>query len=135
MTRSSFSVRLPYDASASASARRLVAELLARFGSSDEVIGDAKLVVHELVVNGLTHGAPDEDDRIAVQARVTDGELVISVLDHGTSGDVLARPLTADLEHGRGLAMVATLCRCWTVERSGGTCVSARLPLSGQAPS
>jgi serine/threonine-protein kinase RsbW len=85
--------------------------------------------VHELVVNGLTHGAPDDDDRIEVRALVADGELVISVLDSGTEGTVAARPFTYDLVHGRGLAMVAALSRSWTVERSSGTRVSARLPL------
>lgn len=126
---SSFTVRLPYDASATARARKLVAELLATVGSSDELIGDATLVVHELVVNGLTHGAPDEDDQIEVSGRVADGELVISVLDHGAGGAVVARPFTQDLVHGRGLAMVAALSRSWQVDRSCGTRVSARLTL------
>lgn len=128
-TVSSFSVRLPYDASATSRARQLVAELLSRNGSSDELIGDATLVVHELVVNGLTHGAPDEDDRIEVSGTVADGELVISVLDHGVGGTVVARPFTQDRMHGRGLAMVAALSRSWQVDRSSGTRVSARLSL------
>jgi anti-sigma regulatory factor (Ser/Thr protein kinase) len=127
MTSNSFSVDLPYDATATASARQLVAELLTRFESSEELIGDATLVVHELMVNGLTHGAPDEQDRIQVSGRLADGELVISVRDNGRRGAVAARPFSAHRVHGRGLAMVAALSESWSVERSGGTRVSACL--------
>ena len=129
VTSRSFSAQLPYDAGAAASARRLVSELLSLCHPSDELIGDATLVVHELVVNGLAHGAPDEHDRIEVTGRITDGELVISVLDQGTRGTVAARPFTDDRTHGRGLSMVGMLSSSWSVDRSAGTRVSARLPL------
>jgi anti-sigma regulatory factor (Ser/Thr protein kinase) len=129
VTPTSFSARLPYDDGAAASARRLVSELLARCHPSAELVDDATLVVHELVVNGLTHGAPDDQDRIEVSGRVADGELVISVLDQGTRGTVAAQPFTDDRTHGRGLSMVGMLSSSWTVDRSAGTRVSARLPL------
>jgi anti-sigma regulatory factor (Ser/Thr protein kinase) len=129
VTSTSFSARLAYDASAAAMARRLVSELLSRCHVSDELIGDATLVIHELVVNGLTHGAPDEHDRIEVSGRIADTELILSVLDHGTRGTVAAEPFTDHRTHGRGLSMVDVLSSSWTVDRSAGTRVSARLAL------
>ncbi len=129
VTSTSFAALLPYDGTAAARARGLVSDLLSRFHPSDELVGDATLVVHELVVNGLTHGRPDEHDRIEVTGRIADDELVISVLDQGTGGTVAAQPLDAHRTHGRGLAMVDMLSRSWTVDRSAGTRVSARLTL------
>ena len=129
VTSTGFSAQLPYDAGAASSARRLVSELLSRCHPSDELIGDATLVVHELVINGLTHGAPDEHDRIEVSGRITEDELVISVLDQGTRGTVAAKPFTDHRTRGRGLSIVGMLSKSWTVDRSAGTRVTARLAL------
>ena len=116
----SFSAHLPYDASAAGRARRLVSELVARCRPSDDLIGDATLVIHELVINGLTHGAPDEHNRIEVSGRIADDELVISVVDQGNRGTVAAQPFTDDQTHGRGLSIVAMLSSSWAVDRSSG---------------
>ena len=130
VTSRSFTAHLPYDFGAAASARRLVADFLKRrLHPANALIDDATLVVHELVVNGLEHGAPDDHDRIEVSGRITDGAFVISVLDQGRGGTVAAQPVTEDREHGRGLALVAALSSSWSVERSSGTRVSARLSL------
>jgi hypothetical protein len=57
VTATSFSAWLPYDSSAAARARTLVSELLGRCdGPSAELVGDATLVMHELVVNGSPTG-------------------------------------------------------------------------------
>ena len=124
-----FAVRLPYDETAVATARSLLKRLLARHEVSDEVVSDATLVLHELVVNGLTHGDPDERDQIEVSADIADGRLVVSVLDRGNRGTVEAYPFTEDRTQGRGLAMVEVLSDSWAVDRSAGTRVSARLSL------
>ena len=129
VTPPAFTVHLPYDDRAAVMARALVAELLARFDPPQELVGDAVLVVHELVVNGLTHGSPDEHDQIEVSGGVRNGELVISVRDHGSAGSVAPQPFTDDRLGGRGLSMVAALSSSWAVDRSSGTLVSARLPL------
>jgi anti-sigma regulatory factor (Ser/Thr protein kinase) len=125
----SFAVHLPYDETAVAMARSLLRGLLARYAVQDELMSDATLVLHELVVNGLVHGDPDEHDQIAVSAHIADGHLVISVLDRGDRGTVAAQPFTEDLTHGRGLAMVAVLSDSWAVDRSAGTRVSAQLSI------
>ncbi len=124
-----FVARLPYGAPAPARARWLVSTLLTRQDPPSRRVEDASLVVHELVVNGLVHGAPDDQDQIEVTGLVEDGRLVISVRDHGDQGTVSALPLTDDMDSGRGLAMVAALSSSWSVDRSSGTRVSATLPL------
>jgi anti-sigma regulatory factor (Ser/Thr protein kinase) len=130
VSQAAFAVRLPCDDTAAGHARRLVAQFLtARAALPPERVGDAVLVVHELVVNGLVHGEPDDHDEIEVSGRITGDELVISVLDHGTDGTVAAEPFTPDRTAGRGLSMVAALSRRWTVDRSSGTRVSAWLAL------
>ena len=42
---------------------------------------------------------------------------------------VAAKPFTDHRTRGRGLAIVGMLSNAWTVDRSAGTRVSARLPL------
>jgi anti-sigma regulatory factor (Ser/Thr protein kinase) len=129
-TATSFSARLPYGAGSASTARRLVTDLLSsRVDPASEVVADATLVVHELVVNSLTHGRPDARGELEVSARITAGELVITVCDQGTGGTVAAAHPTDDADHGRGLAIVETLSSSWAVDRSSGTRVSARLQL------
>ena len=124
-----FVARLAYGEAAAGTARRLVAELLRRLHQPPERIADATLVVHELVVNGLTHGAPDEWNQIEVFGRVEEQQLTISVTDQGNRGVVAAVPFTEDRLDGRGLSMVAALSSSWTVDRSSGTRVTATLSL------
>ena len=126
----SFDERLPYDSTAPGVARRLVRDLLHRSGnSSNQVVDSGELVVHELVINGLTHGLPDGHHRIDVSGKLTEDHLVISVRDAGRAGTVAALPPTEDRAGGRGLAMVAALSSSWTVDRTRGTRVSAWLEL------
>jgi anti-sigma regulatory factor (Ser/Thr protein kinase) len=126
----SFVARLPVDATSATTARHLVSQFLrTRIEPTDEQLADAALVVHELVINGVLHGAPDEENRIVVSGQIANGQLVISVLDCGTAGTVAAQPFTDHRTNGRGLAMVSVLSSTWTVDRSAGTRVSAWLPL------
>ena len=127
--RAQFAVHLPYDETAAATARSLLRGLLVRHGVPDELVSDATLVLHELVVNGLIHGDPDERNQIEVSADIAGGRLVISVLDRGNRGTVAAHPFTEDRTRGRGLAMVEVLSDSWAVDRSSGTRVSAQLSL------
>jgi anti-sigma regulatory factor (Ser/Thr protein kinase) len=124
-----FAVHLPYDRTAAAAARLLLSELLARHDVRDELVGDATLVLHELVVNGLVHGEPDERNEIEVSAYLAEDRLVVSVADRGNGGMVAPQPFTSSGVDGRGLAMVAVLSEAWSVDRSVGTRVSAELSL------
>lgn len=122
-------VRLPFESGAARVARDLVDRLLETHRVSDETRQDAALVVHELVVNALLHGRPDDEHHIEFSTWVSGGQLVISVLDQGHTGRVAVKPPSQEAPNGRGLAIVEALSASWTVDRTAGTRVSAHLPI------
>jgi anti-sigma regulatory factor (Ser/Thr protein kinase) len=125
-----FTVRLPFERDAARTARDLVDDLLVRHSAAPEMRQDAALVVHELVINAVIHGAPvRDDDGIELSGRVEDSHLHLSVLDGGHDGRVAAKPPSLDAPNGRGLAIVEAICASWNVDRSTGTLVSATLSL------
>ena len=111
-------------------ARELVQELLADETTTDELRHNAALVVYELVANAVTHGRPDGDGTIELTCEVIDEALVVRVRDAGSHGAVEPRALKLEVGHGRGLAIVDALSSSWTVDRSDGTAVTARVPLT-----
>lgn len=127
---------LPFARSSNAAARALLATFLDRQRLDIAVLMDASIVLGELVANGLDHGCPDRHDGLEVSWRLDEGGLSLSVLDGG-GGETVPHVLTVDqyAPRGRGLAMVQKLARSWTVDTSGGTRVTAVLPLppTGQA--
>ena len=122
-----FSVSLPFRSEAARTARTMVGRLLAAHRCPDRLIEDGRLVMHELVVNGITHGDPGERAEIEVACRVLDEHVLISVLDQGRTGTVAVRPASPHSSDGRGLAIVEALSDSWSVDRSDGTRVSAWL--------
>jgi anti-sigma regulatory factor (Ser/Thr protein kinase) len=106
-----------------------VDEVLVAHGAGQDLRQDAALVVHELVMNSVTHGRPDSDGAIELEWRVVGSQLEVSVLDCGTGGTVAVRHPGAEDPDGRGLAIVAALCTSWWVDHSEGTRVTARLAL------
>lgn len=127
----SFAVRLGHDVNSPARARALVRELMTTAGEQrrTDVVADAMLVVQELVSNAVMHGTPDRRGDIEVSGRIDHGDVVLSVVDGGTSGTVEALPFTPEDDHGRGLAIVAALSAAWDVDRTRGTRVTARITL------
>jgi len=123
------SVRLPYDPRAARTARKLVDETLVAHGADPDLRQDAALVVHELVMNGVTHGQPDSEGRIELAWQVVGGQLEISVLDCGTGGTIEVKRADDESPNGRGLAIVAALSTTWWVDHSEGTRVTARLAI------
>lgn len=122
-----FTVSLPFAEDAARTARSMVGRLLSEQGCPDRLIEDGRLVTHELVVNGVMHGAPDDRSELEVVCQVFDAHVLISVLDAGSRGVVAVRPDSGHRSHGRGLAIVAALAHSWSVDRQRGTRVSARL--------
>jgi serine/threonine-protein kinase RsbW len=122
-----FAVALPFAPEAARVARSLVGRLLTEHRCDDRLVEDGRLVVHELVMNGVRHGEPDARAQIAVACRVLAAHVVISVLDQGLRGTVAARPPSGEAIDGRGLAIVDALCEQWSVDRSRGTRVEAWL--------
>lgn len=125
------SQRLEHGSGAGEVARELVLEFLADEATTDELRHNAALVAYELVANAVAHGRPDGDGTIELTCEVVDDKaLVVRVRDAGSPGAVEPRALEPEVGHGRGLAIVDALSSSWTVDRSDGTAVIARVPLS-----
>jgi anti-sigma regulatory factor (Ser/Thr protein kinase) len=123
--------RLEHGSGAGAEARELVLELLAdHHTTTAELRHDAALVAYELVANAVTHGSPEVDGTIELTCAIVDDVLTVRVRDAGRTGLVAPRPIAPEVGHGRGLAIVDALSSSWTVDRTDGTIVVARVPLS-----
>jgi len=120
-------VALPFDPGSARTARRVVTRMLAPFSPPQPLVDDALLVVHELVVNGVTHGRPGEQNEIEVHCALFEAWVHISVRDHGTTGTVAPRRPSAGVTNGRGLLIVAAIATRWSVDRRAGTRVEAWL--------
>jgi anti-sigma regulatory factor (Ser/Thr protein kinase) len=84
------------------------------------VIDDARLVVSELVANAVQHGRPSPDGFLNLAWEIESSNLVLSVED---GGDQPIQPREPDPESvdGRGLHIVESLSKSWTVQRGAGT--------------
>jgi serine/threonine-protein kinase RsbW len=107
----------------SAARAALVVGLGGRVG--DDVLGDACLLVSELVTNSVRHAGMAADGVVRIGADVTGGILRLEVDDVGTAGTVAARPPTPD--GGFGLHLVDALAHRWGVTREGFTRVWVEL--------
>jgi serine/threonine-protein kinase RsbW len=126
--------RLEHSSAAGSAARELVMDLLASHRTTDELRHDAALVAYELVANAVAHGRPDPDGTVELFCELVDDHLVVVVRDAGSHGSVRPKPLEPEAGRGRGLAIVDALTSSWSVDRSDGTVVTARVPLSLRAP-
>ncbi|MEU3849363.1 ATP-binding protein [Streptomyces sp. NPDC029554] len=121
---------LPDEAQSARRARRLTAQFLARpalraGGLDAGQIGDAALIVSELVTNATRHGG---SCRLCLH--VSETRVTVEVYD-GSPGRPDVRPLTTWGESGRGLAMVRCLAQRLDIARvaGGGNRVRAVLAL------
>lgn len=80
-----------------------------------ELVDDVTLVVSELVTNATIHG----EGNIGLVLRVSEGEVFVTVEDHGRK--VGSSPRTPDSleEYGRGLSIVAGVASSWGVQSLG----------------
>jgi anti-sigma regulatory factor (Ser/Thr protein kinase) len=122
-------VLLPFaPASVPVARHRLMADLLAA-GIFDTAIGDAALVISELLSNSVRHARPLPGSCLQVTWAVEDGLVEVAVRDGGSP--TTPRPAHARLSSlgGRGLAIVEYLSRSWGVRRDHrGRTVWAVLP-------
>lgn len=129
--RDSSVVLLPYAAASVAVARhRLTADLLSA-GIFDAAVGDAALVVSELLSNAILHAHPLPGGRLQVTWAVDGGSIEVTVSDGGGATRPHAlRPSVSTLG-GRGLGIVDHLSRNWGVRVDDlGLTVWAVLPAS-----
>lgn len=101
---------LPADPSVTAKCRAMVRDTLAEWKLYD-LIDDVLIVVTELLANALIHGGPP----IHLILSLGEGALIGSVTDRGEGWPRLRRA-EDELEHGRGLRIVAALTDRWGVE-------------------
>jgi serine/threonine-protein kinase RsbW len=118
-------------------ARRYAGEVAEAFGMDSDGCYEFVYAVNEAVTNAIRHGASDGEGMIHLSIVAAAGRLTFSVRDQGTFVmPVLEATETA--EHGRGLALMASLVDEVELQiEPGGTTVrlSKALPSrNGSAP-
>jgi len=93
---------------APAQARRIIAEELESL-LPEGVLDDIKLMVSELVTNGIVHGASGEDGPVVLDL-LFNGSIRCRVLDHGHGFAERARQAGAG---GWGFRLIEQLSDCW----------------------
>ncbi|MFC9157483.1 ATP-binding protein [Streptomyces bauhiniae] len=100
-----------------AQARRLARTRLAGWSVCADTCESAVLVVSELVTNAVVHTA---SSRVVCELADHDGLVRIAVRDEGCApGEPHPAQQRPDEEHGRGLLLVAALCRAWGAQEHG----------------
>ena len=97
-----------------AEARRIIAEELAS-RAPDRVIDDVKLMVSELVTNGIVHGGADAPAPIMLDL-VVNGDIWCRVRDHGRG--FASRLRHATVGGGWGLQVIEQLSDRWGMQSS-----------------
>ncbi|WP_329534636.1 ATP-binding protein [Streptomyces sp. NBC_01450] len=112
-----------------AQARHLTRARLSGWALSDDTCDTAVLVVSELVTNAIVHSA---SARVVCELHDGDDLVRIAVRDEGCApGEPHPSPQRPDEEHGRGLLLVAAVCRSWGAQDTApGLLVWADLPRS-----
>ena len=123
----------PPELSSARAARTWLAGELAAWGVDGETAERARLLVSELVANGVVHGR----SQVMVTVRLQRSVLTVSVADEDTRRPVLYRADESALG-GRGLTLVEQLADSWGVaDQEFGKAVWFRLavdPVATKAP-
>jgi anti-sigma regulatory factor (Ser/Thr protein kinase) len=115
-------------ASVGVARRRLTAELSAA-GVFGQAVGDAALVVSELLTNSIRHAWPLPGEKLQVAWMVDQGSVEVAVSDGGASTAPAQRFPASSSLGGRGLGIVEHLSRNWGIRTDGtGQTVWAVLP-------
>jgi len=122
-------VLLPYAPSSVAAARWQLSTDLRDAGMMSAAIGDAALVLSELLSNAIRHARPLPGRTVRVAWTISDGSLQVSVSDGGGATRPHAGYPSPSSLGGRGLAIVDRLSSRWGIQASdGGITVWAVLP-------
>jgi anti-sigma regulatory factor (Ser/Thr protein kinase) len=108
-------VLLPYTpASVGVARQRLAAELTAA-GIFGGVVGDAVIVVSELLSNAIRHARPLPGSNLLLAWALDDDAVEVAVSDGGAVTRPIAAQPTVSSLGGRGLTIVEYLARSWGV--------------------
>jgi anti-sigma regulatory factor (Ser/Thr protein kinase) len=122
-------VLLPWAPSSVATARWKLAADLREAGLVAATIGDAALVLSELLSNAIRHARPLPGAQVQVSWSLCEGSLTVSVRDGGAPTRPHAGHPSPSALGGRGLAIVECLASTWGIQdSSGGVTVWAVLP-------
>ncbi|GAB3106949.1 hypothetical protein GCM10027055_01840 [Janibacter alkaliphilus] len=108
-------IRAPWQADSVPLVREAVASDLAARGVSEQVVGEAELVVTELVTNSLRHARPLPDHTVRIHWKARNDNVEVEVSDAG--GDTVPAPAARAVwaTSGRGLRIVRSLAHEWGV--------------------
>jgi len=101
-------------ASVAVARRRLAADLTAA-GVFDGVVGDAVLVVSELLSNAIRHARPLPGSKLLLAWALDGGAVEVAVSDGGASTWPMTAQATVSSLGGRGLGIVEYVARSWGV--------------------
>jgi anti-sigma regulatory factor (Ser/Thr protein kinase) len=113
-------VLLPYTPSSVAVARRRLTTDLAAAGIYENAVGDAALVVTELLSNAIRHAAPLPGAQVRVAWTIDHDALRVAVSDAGDGPLPHVTEPAPSAPGGRGLSIVETLASRWGVRRDDG---------------
>jgi anti-sigma regulatory factor (Ser/Thr protein kinase) len=123
-------VQLPSDVNAPGDARRALERLSGRL--ERQVFDDIRLLVSELVTNGVRHTGQGPRGWVRLVVRLDNGGVRVEVSDPGPGFDEVRLP-TIYQESGWGLYLVEQVSHRWGVERERGTTVWFEVDCSVQA--
>ena len=116
-----FDLELPRELGSAAAARHAIGDLAGQL--PEDMLGDVRLLVSELVTNSLRHAAMGDEDRIHLSIDVSDSTVRVMVRDDGQGFDPQPTPADPEQAEGWGLYLVSTLSDRWGVESGRGACV------------
>jgi anti-sigma regulatory factor (Ser/Thr protein kinase) len=113
-------VLLPAAPASVAIARHRLTEELVAFGIFDAAIGDAALVLSELLSNAIRHARPLHGSWLRVAWSIEDESVEVAVSDGG--GPTRPRPAHASRSSlgGRGISIIECLSSTWGVRADEG---------------
>lgn len=100
-------------------ARHAVTQCFRRLPSP--VLDDLRLLVSELVANGVLHGQLQPHDSLRLRVAYADGTVRGEVRDPGYNGPPCPKPVDPETPGGFGLHLVERLSDRWGVERAADT--------------
>jgi anti-sigma regulatory factor (Ser/Thr protein kinase) len=127
-------VLLPHAPASVAVARQRLSADLDAAGVVHAAVGDAVLVVSELLSNAIRHARPLPGARVQVAWAVDNGSVEVAVSDGGAPTRPYPAHASVSALGGRGLDVVEYLARTWGVRAdSQGLTVWAVLPAPADA--